>query len=100
MADGGRNDFYAPNSSLLSDNSESMIISIDGINYLLEKNDWVDTVETAFEPDPMWGFCFQVASIQDNNIYIKVLNKVDDVYELVALDAQYITNAYKHCEAV
>lgn len=99
MADFDRMDIYAPDSDLNSDNSKTCTVVIeDGSICEFWLNDWIDTVENVLAPDPFWGYCFQIADIQDSSIIIKYYNATDDVYELVQISPECITNGYRHVE--
>lgn len=98
MADFGLNDLYAPDSELDSDTEHTAeIVLNDGMSCVVSVNDWVDVVETSIEPDPYWGYAFQIGDIDDGgNIYIKAYDSIEETYKLVQISPSLITNAFSH----
>jgi hypothetical protein len=96
MADFGRTDEFAPNSSLLSDSNNSTEVRIeDGRLINIWKNDWLDVSELALPADPYWGYSFQVSKIEGSTIFVKAYNLKDDIYCQTALSPEYISNVYR-----
>lgn len=100
--DGGRTDIYAPDSDWDADFGTLKAYTImSGESMQIAVNDWLDVQEGILDPDPLWGMSFQVYST-DNDSYLEIrkYNKDLDLYEVVALDPQYIYNIYRRVKAV
>lgn len=99
MADFGRTDEFAPDSTLLSDLNNSVIVNIEGErNVLVAKNDWLDLDKRALPQDPYWGYSYQVSKIDNDIVYIKTYDQSLDTYYETALSPSYILNVYRLVE--
>jgi hypothetical protein len=98
LADFGLEGEFAPDSDLDSDETQSATIILnDGTSCTVWKNDWIDSVEGVVPPDPWWGYAFQISKIEDENIFIKMING-EGVYEEIGFSPSLITNVYRHVE--
>lgn len=96
MADGGRTDYWAPNSDLDSDPLDPGVnyITQDGRTVNVKPNDWLDLDEN-IPLDPLWGSSFQVIECQEEQVIIKMYNPTNDLYEPCAITVNYILNNYR-----
>lgn len=98
MADFGLEGEFAPDSDLDSDETQSATVILnDGTSCTVWKNDWIDSVEGVVPPDPWWGYAYQISKIEDENIFIKMING-EGVYEEIGFSPSLITNVYRHVE--
>lgn len=97
MADFDRTDYWAPDSELDSDVSESdSFIIHDGSTVEIWKNDWLDIVENILPEDPYWGYALQVTRIEDHTLFVRSYNQTEDLYEEVSLSPDCVTNVFRH----
>lgn len=94
MKDGGRTDEYAPDSTQDAIEPGQYYIVDDGKYCLIHINDFVDCHEDAIELDPIWGSSFQVADFEGTNIIIRKYNAETDLYELIRISPEIISNCY------
>lgn len=98
MSDFGLEGEFAPDSDLDSDPSQLAVIVLnDGLTCTVYKNDWIDAVESSVPIDPWWGYAYQISRIEDQSIFIKVMN-AEGVYEEIGMSPENITNVYRHVE--
>jgi hypothetical protein len=94
MADGGRTDFYAPNSELDPVEPGAWYQNYDGEWLEICVNDFVD-VNESISPDPLWGQSFQVESLLPGLLIVRMYDAGLDLYELIGLDPGLVYNCYK-----
>ena len=94
VADGGRTDFYAPNSQLDPVEPGAWYKGYDGEWLEICVNDFVDVCE-AIAPDPLWGQSFQVVELLPGVVMARVYKPELDLYVLEGLDPGLVYNCYK-----
>lgn len=97
MADGGRTDYWAPNSDLDSDPLEPGVDYVveDGTSVNVKVNDWLDLNDEVIPLDPLWGSSFQVLECRPKEIVVRFYNPDTDLYEPIAVSPELIMNNYR-----
>lgn len=89
----------APDSSLDPDLSRESSFTIkDSVTRMIAPGDWVDVDEGVINPDPNWGYSFQVCNVYPEANAVGVLVMVDpvnDVYAETQLSAPALTNNFR-----
>jgi hypothetical protein len=96
MADGGRTDFWAPDSSL--DPIEPGVYYQDADGKVVEVcvNDFVDLdIEGKINPDPIWGSSFQVIECRPSELIVRAYDPTTDLYGPIAFSTEMILDVYK-----
>ena len=99
LKDGGRTDYWAPDSSLDRDPEDVGVEYeiADGYHTLVYVNDWVDLDPGSVpDNDPLWGGSRQVLECQPNYIIVRMWEQTTDLYQPVAVSPELIVNNYKH----
>lgn len=103
MADGGRTDYWAPDSTW--DPIEPGVWYKDSEGTYIEVciNDFVDLdIENVMPPDPIWGSSFQVIDMLPKAILVRVYDPSTDLYGPVEVSVELLLDVYKrrpHLEA-
>jgi hypothetical protein len=85
-----------PDSDLDSDLAVSQSCLIQGGTVAISPGDWVDVDPDYINPDPTWGFSFQVSNLYPTAVGILVLSDpVNDVYSETQLSFSEITNLFR-----
>lgn len=88
-----------PDSDLDSDTSlEQTYVIAGSVSKAIAPGDWVDVSQDVINPDPIWGYSFQVCNMyqEANAVGILVLvDPVNDVYAETQLSAPCITNNFR-----
>lgn len=88
-----------PDSGLDPDLSREQSFTIQGnVTKMVAPGDWVDVDVSVINPDPIWGYSFQVCNVypEANAIGILVMvDPVNDVYAETQLSAPCITDNFR-----
>lgn len=89
-----------PDSDLDSDLSRVRTITIaNDVEKEIAPGDWVDVLESAVAPDPVWGFSFQVVGFDTVNSIDYVMCLIQDAntleYSQQAFTPALITNNFR-----
>lgn len=97
MADGGRTDYWAPDSELDTDPLDAGhdYITQDGRSVNVRINDFLDLDSDYIPLDPIWGSSFQVIEYQENLVIVRMYDPAVDLYGPVAISPEYILNCYR-----
>lgn len=93
MKDGGRTDYWAPDSSLDREEPGVWYQDSEGKWFNVCVNDFADLDESIPE-DPLWGSSFQVLELRPTEIIVRMYNAEQDLYKPVAVSIQQIINNY------
>ena len=92
--DGGRTDYWAPNSGLDAEGPGQYYQVQSGLWCLVHVNDFIDLDDNVVPEDPIWGFSFQVIELLPTEIVVKMYQPETDLYEPVNVSPSLITNSY------
>ncbi len=93
MADGGREDYWAPDSELEPVEPGQFYPRCDGQLVEVMVNDFVDLGDSV-PLDPLWGSSFQVARLDKMTLVVKMLDTTSGLYEPTTISPDLITNDY------
>lgn len=97
--DGGRTDYWAPDSSIDRDPADLGVeyTIADGYLCRVYVNDWVDIDPAAVpDDDPLWGGSRQVIECQPDYIVVRMYDAITDLYQPVAISPAVISDNYMH----
>ena len=97
--DGGRTDYWAPDSSLDRDPLDLGVeyTIADGYRCKIYVNDWIDlNTEIVPADDPLWGGSRQVIECQPNYVVVRMYDAQSDLYQPVAVSPEIIWDNYMH----
>ncbi len=94
MADGGRTDFWAPDSTLEAQEPGVWYRSADGQWFEVCVNDFID-LDISVPADPIWGQSFQVLECKPKEIMVRMYEPISDLYEPCGISVELVLGAYK-----
>lgn len=96
MADGGRTDYWAPDSEL-EPVEPGVWYRMPAGDYLeVCINDFVDLdIENVLSPDPIWGSSFQVIEMNPTALSVRMYDPETDLYGPIDVSTSLILNVYK-----
>jgi len=101
--DGGRTDYWAPESELDPIEPGVWYKGADGLYFEVCQNDFVDVaISGVMAPDPIWGSSFQVLEMNPGSLTVRGYDPVTDLYGPMEVSIELITDVYKrrpHLEA-
>ncbi len=96
MADGGRTDYWAPDSELDPVEPGAWYKDADGKYVEVCVNDFVDMdIENVMPPDPIWGSSFQVLETKPKSLLVRVYDSSTDLYGPIEVSAELVLDVYK-----
>lgn len=96
MADGGRTDYWAPDSELDPVEPGVWYQGTDGKFFEVCENDFVDLdIENVMPPDPIWGSSFQVLEMKPKSLLVRVYDPLTDLYSPIEVSIDLILDIYK-----
>jgi hypothetical protein len=96
MADGGRTDYWAPNSDLDPVEPGVWYQSAEGKFFEVCENDFVDLdIENVMPQDPIWGSSFQVLEMKPKSLMVRAYDSITDLYGPIEVSVELVLDIYK-----
>ncbi len=94
MADNGRTDFWAPDSTLPAVEPGKWYRAPDGTYFEVCENDFVD-VDPAVPADPIWGQSFQVVECNPKSVSVRMYDPTTELYAPADISSELVLGCYK-----
>lgn len=94
MADGGRTDFWAPDSTLDGVEPGVWYQDSDGKWFEVCVNDFIDA-DPSIPADPIWGQSFQVIECHPKSVLVRMYDPITDLYGPVHVSRELVLGSYK-----